>query len=358
MMQKQQNGTQRIRYFDGQLLTARDLQDDVAYEARMRGLHVRALHNTWGVALGFEVTVQNSNVVKVSPGIAYDCRGREIFSARDLLVGPPPRPPGSQVNAWLFDLVLRYDEGSERGRTDSVICLDGVSPGEERPLWRWRFAGDAVGVTPTSTTPLEPLRLGEEIPLARFVIQSDEPRIGPPDFTERRNAQGLVRPHIAGDQVQQQLLPHPDGNEFSFTLTVNTSAGGFSQKPFYFARITIPFLLDLAQQGGQTAELLRHLLGPFVTIRTASRQSFIMDVRFAVSFPREGITLSRETPMGSAFLSRASRGKDVLSAIVNWVGLEPTGGCPPSPLALPFFLLFFPTFIGTTGLNAAAIFEG
>ena len=358
MARKQQNGTQRIRYFDGQLLTARDLQDDVAYEARMRGLHVRALHNTWGVALGFEVTVQNSSVVKVSPGIAYDCRGREIFSARNLLVGPPPRPLGSQVNAWLFDLVLRYDEGSERGRTDSVICTDGVNPGEERPLWRWRFAGDAVGFTPTSNAPAEPLRLGEEIPLARFVIQPDEPRIGPPDFTERRSAQGLVRPHIADGQVQQPLLPHPDGNELSFTLTVNTSAGGFNQTPFYFARITIPLLLDLAQQGGQNAELLRRLLGPFVTIRTASRQSFILDIRFALSFPRDRVTLSRETPVRFAFLQRATGGENGLSAIVNWVGLEPTGGCPPSPLAFPFFLFFFPTFVNTAGLNAAAIFEG
>lgn len=152
MAGKQQTDSQRIRYFDGQLLTARDLRDDVAYEARMRGLHVRALHNTWGVALGLAVTVQNNNVVKVSPGIAYDCRGRELFSARDLLIGPPPRPLGSQVNAWLFDLVIRYDESGERGRADSVLCTDGVNPGEERPLWRWRFAGDAVGFTPTSTT--------------------------------------------------------------------------------------------------------------------------------------------------------------------------------------------------------------
>lgn len=358
MTQKQQNGTQRIRYFDGQLLTARDLQDDVTYEARMRGLHVRALHNTWGVALGFEVIVQNSSVVKVSPGIAYDCRGREIFSARDLLVGPPPRPLGSQVNAWLFDLVIRYDENSERGRTDSVICLDGVNPGEERPLWRWRFAGDAVGFTPTSTTLPEPLRLGEEIPLARFVIQPDEPRISPPDFTERRNAQGLVRPHIAGGQVQQQLLPGPDSNEFRFSLTVDTSAGGFNQTPFYFARITIPYLLDVAQQGGQPAEGLRRLLGPFVTIRSASRQSFILDIRFAFSFPRDRVTLSQDTPMRFAFLQRMAEQEDVLTAIVNWVGLESSGGCPPSPLTLPFFLLFFPAFIGTTGLNAAAIVAG
>ncbi|MBP8001026.1 MAG: hypothetical protein KA314_02930 [Chloroflexi bacterium] len=349
MAGKQQTDSQRIRYFDGQLLTARDLRDDVAYEARMRGLHVRALHNTWGVALGLAVTVQNNNVVKVSPGIAYDCRGRELFSARDLLIGPPPRPLGSQVNAWLFDLVIRYDESGERGRADSVLCTDGVNPGEERPLWRWRFAGDAVGFTPTSTTaPPEPLRLGEEIPLARFVIQPTEPRIGPPDFTERRNAQGLVRPHIADGQVQQPLLPHPDGNELSFTMTINTSAGGFNQTPFYFARITVPILLDLAQQGGQTAELLRRLLGPFVTIRTASRQSFILDIRFALSQPRGGVVLRRENFALLALLRRVAGREDVLSALVNWVGVEPTGGCPPPPLAFPYFL-FLPTFI-----NAAA----
>ena len=43
---------QRIAYHEGQLLSARDLGDDAAYESRLRGLHVRGLHNTWGVAPG------------------------------------------------------------------------------------------------------------------------------------------------------------------------------------------------------------------------------------------------------------------------------------------------------------------
>lgn len=134
-------------------------------------------------------------------------------------------------------------------------------------------------------------------------------------------------------------------------MTINTSAGGFNQTPFYFARITVPILLDLAQQGGQTAELLRRLLGPFVTIRTASRQSFILDIRFALSQPRGGVVLRRENFALLALLRRVAGREDVLSALVNWVGVEPTGGCPPPPLAFPYFL-FLPTFI-----NAAAGWE-
>jgi hypothetical protein len=34
---------QRIAYHEGQLLSARDLGDDAAYESRLRGLHVRLL---------------------------------------------------------------------------------------------------------------------------------------------------------------------------------------------------------------------------------------------------------------------------------------------------------------------------
>lgn len=335
MSGNQQNGAQRIRYFDGQLLTARDLQDDVAYEARMRGLHVRALHNTWGVALGFEVTVQKGVIVKVSPGIAYDCHGREIFAARDLLVGPPPPPASSQGNAWLFDLVIRYDERGPGRRDGGLVCLGGVNPDEERPLWRWRFAGEADDLAGAPTPAPEPIRLGEEIPLARFLIQPAAPQIGAPDFSVRRNAQGLVRPHIAGDQIQQQLQHPPNSAELSYTLEVDTTTAGFNQTPFYFARVTIPYLLDLAQQGGDDAEILRHLLGPFVSIRSAARQSFVLDVRFALSTPRFGVPWKQ------------------LYAVVTWVGLEPTNGCTPSALAQPYLLFYFPLLAGTTSFDTA-----
>ena len=71
MTRSGQRGTQRIRYYDDQLLKADDLQDDVAYEARMRELHVRTVHNTWGVALGFEIDVsKDRDAVLIGPGIA------------------------------------------------------------------------------------------------------------------------------------------------------------------------------------------------------------------------------------------------------------------------------------------------
>ena len=45
----------RITYRDGQLLTALDLSDEQRRHDRLRRLHVRYLHDTWGIALGLEV---------------------------------------------------------------------------------------------------------------------------------------------------------------------------------------------------------------------------------------------------------------------------------------------------------------
>src|SRR4051812_4682246 len=51
-------------------------------DAARRALHVRAVHGTWGVALGFELALADGGqAVAVGPGFGYDCRGREIASA-------------------------------------------------------------------------------------------------------------------------------------------------------------------------------------------------------------------------------------------------------------------------------------
>ena len=78
----------RIRFTPRALLEATDLCDDAAARARARAEHVRFVHDTWGVALGYAVGVVGRTVV-VGPGVAYDCKGRPIVLSTTLLLTVP-----------------------------------------------------------------------------------------------------------------------------------------------------------------------------------------------------------------------------------------------------------------------------
>src|SRR5438132_317669 len=166
----------RIRYAEGQALRDGDLQGDAEYEALLRELHVRAVHDVWGVVLGFEIqTNDKGDGVAVGPGFAYDRLGRELVWGRSLALDPPPKPPVASQSGWLFDLVVRHAEVAElaAGRDANGTCIGaGGALGvfEERPIWRWCQAGPAADLTKTSvgSARLSPqVELGIDVPLAR-----------------------------------------------------------------------------------------------------------------------------------------------------------------------------------------------
>lgn len=74
---------QRLRYFTGRHMTARDFCDADAYHRSMRHLHNRVLHG-WGVACGLDVRLHTRPEcgVIVKCGMAIDCCGREIVVPR------------------------------------------------------------------------------------------------------------------------------------------------------------------------------------------------------------------------------------------------------------------------------------
>jgi hypothetical protein len=81
-------GDKRLRYFDGQLLSAADLEDEQQYLMRMRHRHNQALHGS-GVVTGLAVTVSTDASppsVVVAPGLALDREGRELELAAPVAV--------------------------------------------------------------------------------------------------------------------------------------------------------------------------------------------------------------------------------------------------------------------------------
>src|SRR5580698_8667996 len=69
---------QRVTWRDGQTLLSRDLRDDRSYTDRLRHLHIRYQHKTWGVVEGLNVGAVAGWAV-VTPGYALDKEGRELL---------------------------------------------------------------------------------------------------------------------------------------------------------------------------------------------------------------------------------------------------------------------------------------
>jgi hypothetical protein len=94
---------QRVNYFSGRLLTAKDFQDEQDYDIERDRLHNRCLHGA-GVVCGLEVSVDAAqNRIHVSPGLALDCLGREIVLPEASVFSRPASP------AVLY-LCIRYLE--------------------------------------------------------------------------------------------------------------------------------------------------------------------------------------------------------------------------------------------------------
>lgn len=118
---------ERLRYFTGRHMTARDFRDEQEYHRTHRLLHNRMLHG-WGVVCGLDVrphpTEQcRSKFVKVDCGLALDCCGHEIAVPKETV--PPeipwdklPRADGGN-DEWYLLLCLQYEET----RIDSMPVL-------------------------------------------------------------------------------------------------------------------------------------------------------------------------------------------------------------------------------------------
>jgi hypothetical protein len=94
----QRQGSPRPRFFAGQLLTEDDLEALTAYVTAKSRLHTRYLAGS-GVVCGLEVTCDpcGGGTVRVKPGYALDCCGRDILVAC---------PTKLDINAMIRDLRL------------------------------------------------------------------------------------------------------------------------------------------------------------------------------------------------------------------------------------------------------------
>lgn len=334
----------RIRHHQDERLLASDLNADMAYEAMLRRLHLRGLHDTWGVALGLRLSRgQDGKAALVKPGLAYDCLGRELLLADGFALQAPTRPAGYAGAALAFDLVVRYTDIVKDGsRSDgAAIC----PPPPSRGLaFRWAMAGPASH--PASALLAKGIRLGEEVPLGRFILDPND-RLSSPDYRLRRTARPLLRPHLAFNSVQpawQPVCEQVDDQtsmckSATFTAAVSAADGGFSQNTHYFVRLLPSDSLVALLTGGK-------LLGPLTSVCNPSSSGFSVRVAFGL--------LSANLQQQRALLDDIDNA--IASSRLLWLGAEPVAGCAPEFVQIFFNYAPLLTILQLQSMSAMAYF--
>jgi len=301
---------ERVTYRDGQRWTARDMRADWQRDARLRRLHTRTLHGTWGIALGFDVCeADNAGAVLVGPGYAVDSAGQGILLSRSVSIPLP-----GVVGPATYVLVLTYmGDGAFRDRAGLAgLCLgEGLNPHHERPRFLWRVPDE--------------LHLGPQVPLAQVTVKNGRIHQGGLDFRVRCHARRLVRPHVAWGLTEpgrtDWKLWEEEGQRrpLGYETIVDTSEGGFTTTPSYFA------YLDTGLSDQTTS-----LTTAATTIVVTSPE----DSHYFVADANRAWFLFRVLLYGIEFSpSEAIKRLDSVRRrwSVSWLGVQPMTGCELVP---------------------------
>jgi hypothetical protein len=283
----------RVVHYQGERLRAADLRAEDGQATSMRQLHVRTLHDAWGVALGLDVYLEAAEFV-VARGLAYDRLGREIA-----LTQPRRAPPLSGE--------------SEDGVYQLVAGLS-ASGG---PELRWRAARDT--------------RLGLDVPLVAVTIVNGVVDLDSFDVNVRPYAQPLTRPHIAyglTPREQRWRVWRKGGGdrEIGFGLRVDTSSAGFVGMPFYVASL-VRSSNSLFVGAANATQVQMYVFG---ALANATRTGFTYRVVFAGPPPATGRPAGQTPPSVQDVFRRFVAGN--LPFQVAWTGIEPSEACAPTAL--------------------------
>ena len=324
----------RITYRDGQLLTALDLSDEQRRHDRLRRLHVRYLHDTWGIALGFEVRkAEDNRAVVVGPGYAVDGTGRDILLAESIHVTVP-----TILDLTPVVLTMRYQEDAAfRDRPDlAALCLcGGLDPRHERPLFAWRLPDE--------------VRFGPEVPLVQVVVEAGVIQ-GELDGRVRRYTQPLVRPHIGWGETEPGRTGWRQGDDESTSDWRSSSTP--RRRDSRVCHTISRHCRAISAIGVGRPPSCSRMCGP-----RERNPPFSWEGGISSPMPIGSVSRIGSLASGSCRSSERLHASEAESRqwTVAWVGLEPVSGCEP---ALDFTRLFtlsgFPirmlaSFVGTSG---------
>lgn len=228
----------RVEYWEGQMLRAADFRDSQRVEAQRRWWHNRALHQPYGVYQGFGAILTKDNkrrsaVIKVTPGVAYDCFGRELLLDCEATV---PLPAINDQKNGPLTLLVRYCDLPSRAVTDArsaSCCLaEKRSPsGAVEFVW-----SEGDGAVFQEGVALGRLMYSEGVP-KRFAALVKAP-IGRPLARPTLGSGSTVPGNTSWQPWEYRPMArerYPISIEIGVQTRIDTSAAGFTEIPQYFA---------------------------------------------------------------------------------------------------------------------------
>jgi hypothetical protein len=216
---------ERITWRDGQTLTSSDMRDDQQYNDRLRQLHIRYLHQTWGVVESLNVIAASTTEVVVTRGYALDIAGRELLLPTVTRLATPPNITASTT----MYVVISADLATQT--CSAPLDLSTLCPGVTNPI---TFQAGTL-----SWKTVSEVRPGLDVLLARALVTAGS-LASPIDTSVRRRARSLAQPRMWSDATQPgstgwtDFMTQPFRNMLA---RVDTSAAGFTATPAYFPRL-------------------------------------------------------------------------------------------------------------------------
>lgn len=290
---------ERITFFPGQRLHARDLSDGQDVDRQLRWLHNRSLH-TWGIGIGLAVKGEAGvSAVQIDPGYGIDCLGREIILTEPRLKPIPAVAGDQQGKPVEFFLVAAYQDDAAQAVAErrAGTCLpDGTVRLGEEPLLEWKKRGA--------------LRDGQELVLAQVWILNC--RLNRPvSLAPRRSARPSTAPYVATGQTRAGATEWTawtiGGTVLGVMVDVETTAARFRVTPRYQAQIVGERILP-----GAPALLAIGL----ATVTAATPERFTLTVLFPALGAGINPPLLLNATTGPATI------KTALKWSVVWMGVE------------------------------------
>ena len=278
----------RFKYRQGQLLASRDFRDRQQMEDALRWMHNSSdYHNAWGIAIGYEISLsgdaQNNwgpaDTLTISPGIAYDCYGRELILrtprlfTRDIL--ETLRAPEDPSRDNTFYLVIRYLI-AKHGKMQSYCSGSPNSFIVPEPIFCWKEKCN--------------IQFGIEVPiLAVTFTETGNGAIATVERYLANRVRPLARPRFAFGQTIRSRTPWqlwqyvPPASSpgtsavalrivtinFGLEVKLDTSDAGFKNAPCFFAWLSG----DLGSTG-------KDILTPFISLTDERADGFTLRALF------------------------------------------------------------------------------
>jgi len=219
---------ERLLWRDGQRLIAGDLRNDMRTADRLRALHIRYIHRTWGVVEGLEVASNPFDPAIVDAGVALNGEGYLLLLPK---ITAAPDLPKLPQTATLY-LVLSPESaggcGCESAALDlSTLCLGATTTqAHVQATLAWKTVGEVAR--------------GRDVLLARVLVTAGK-ITSAIDTTIQTRAVTMRQQRIWSDTTvpgqtgwtdsASKILP-------GIQVNVDTSDAGFLATPTYIAQIS------------------------------------------------------------------------------------------------------------------------